>query len=117
MCTTIMQEDIKLNDGTKMPILGLGTWKVKTYVRRQITDLKIIHDIYWFMLWQSIPGEVEKAVQTAVAIGYRHIDCAMVYENENEIGNALQKIMTSGVRREDLYIVSKVNLFALKCLS
>lgn len=74
---------VKLNSGYEMPLLGLGTWKSK-------------------------PGQVEKAVLAAIEDGYRHIDCAAVYGNEKEVGNALKQAFDNGLKREEIFVTSKV---------
>ena len=59
--------------------------------------------------WLSKPGEVGEAVLQALRTGYRHIDCAYIYGNEKEIGNALTFAFENGiVTREELFITSKL---------
>ena len=71
-------------NGDRMPLIGLGTWK-------------------------SEPGEVYAAVTEAIRLGYRHIDCALLYGNEAEIGNAIRDAIRGGaVTRKDLWITSKL---------
>ena len=59
--------------------------------------------------WLSKPNEVYDAVLEAIKSGYRHIDCAAIYGNEKEIGDALKFAFVSGlVKREDIFITSKL---------
>ena len=59
--------------------------------------------------WKSEPGEVYKAVKSAIETGFRHIDCAHIYGNEEEIGQALSDVFAAGtVTREELWITSKL---------
>ena len=58
---------------------------------------------------QSKVNEVEAAVECAIEYGYRHIDGAWAYENEDEVGNAIKKKIREGkIKREDLFVVTKV---------
>lgn len=70
-----------LRNGVRMPWLGLGVWRVEE-------------------------GEtVVNAVKSAIEAGYRHIDTAAIYQNEEGVGRAIRE---SGVRREDLFVTTKV---------
>jgi diketogulonate reductase-like aldo/keto reductase len=53
-------------------------------------------------------SEIAAAVEGAAAVGYRHFDCASVYGNEAEIGAAFEAILRNGIKREELWITSKL---------
>ncbi|KAF6039651.1 hypothetical protein EB796_002031 [Bugula neritina] len=75
---------VRLLNGHSMPFVGLGTW-------------------------QSSRGDVGKAVRVALDAGYRHIDTAQNYYNEDEIGEALEeKIKEGGVTREEVFVTTKL---------
>ena len=72
--------ELKLNNGVSMPALGLG-------------------------VFQSPPEETTAAVQTALEVGYRHIDTAAAYGNEREVGEGIRR---SALDRADVFIETKV---------
>lgn len=76
-------DSFTLNTGAKIPAVGLGTW-------------------------QSDPGQVKAAVAHALKSGYKHIDAAFVYGNENEVGDGLKEAFDSGIKREDIFVTSKL---------
>lgn len=77
-------EQLTFKNGDKVDAIGLGTWK-------------------------SDPGEVGQAVETALKVGYRHIDCAAIYGNEAEVGEALKKTFSNkSINRDDVFITSKL---------
>lgn len=76
----IAQETYTLSDGTSIPRLGLGTWRIDD-------------------------DKVAKAVRDAVEIGYRHIDTAQGYGNERGVGEGLRG---SGIARDQLYVTTKI---------
>ena len=76
-----------LYDGTTVPAVGMGTFGSDKYGADQIAE----------------------AVYGGIRAGYRLIDCASVYMNEDKIGDALERVMQEGVvKREELFITSKV---------
>jgi 2,5-diketo-D-gluconate reductase A len=73
--------DLRLNDGRTIPQLGFGVFQVP-------------------------PAETRAAVETALRVGYRHIDTAQMYRNESGVGEA---IAASGLDRGEVFITSKLN--------
>ena len=76
----IVNGNVTLASGTKMPILGLGTWQARG---------------------RSAVGAVLRALE----VGYRHIDTATAYGNEEQVGQALAE---SGVPREEIFVTTKL---------
>ncbi|AEV17941.1 aldo/keto reductase [Geobacillus sp. G4] len=76
-----LQDCATLHNGVKMPWVGLGVYKVKE------------------------GEEVRSAVRTALEIGYRHVDTAAFYENEEGVGRAIRE---SGIPREQVFVTTKV---------
>lgn len=79
----MLQKTIKLNNGYDMPTIGLGTWKSEL---------------------NQVGQAVKYAIQEA---GYTHIDGAMIYRNEEEVGTVYKEIFQT-VKREDVFITSKL---------
>ncbi len=73
-------ETERLNDGNEIPVLGLGVWQIPN------------------------GPECVDAVQWALELGYRHIDTAQAYGNEEAVGEGLRR---SGIPREQVYITTK----------
>lgn len=58
--------------------------------------------------WQSQAGEVKTAVSYALQNGYKLVDGAYCYGNEDEVGEGLKEAFAAGVKREDVFVVTKV---------
>src|SRR5688572_22030848 len=75
-----------LYTGAQIPAIGLGTFGS-----------------------DRVPSErIAEAVEGSIAVGYRHLDCASVYGNESRIGEVLARLFESGLRRDELWITSKL---------
>jgi len=80
------QKTVSLNTGAKIPVIGLGTY-----------------------LYESNPGKVAAAVKKAIEVGYRHIDAALYYMNEDEVGQGIKEgLKSAGIKREDIFVTTKL---------
>ena len=77
---TIANESVELTSATKMPLVGLGTWQLRD---RSAND----------------------AILCALEVGYRHLDTATAYGNEQQVGQAVAQ---SGIRREEIFVTTKL---------
>lgn len=75
-----------LSTGARMPAIGLGTFGSDHASHQAVAD----------------------AVKYAASVGYRHFDCASVYGNEDRIGHAFKEIFQSGIRRDEVWVTSKL---------
>jgi Aldo/keto reductase family len=84
---TVTGPILKLNNGVSMPALGFGTFAN-----------------------EGSKGETHKAVIHALNAGYRHLDCAWFYQNEDEVGTGVQEFLSQSpsVQRSDIFITTKV---------
>lgn len=79
-----MSQKLTLSSGDKLPAVGLGVWKIA-------------------------PDNVGAVVHSAIESGYRHLDCACDYGNEEGVGDGIQSAIENGIcSREDLWITSKL---------
>ncbi|MEM6531158.1 MAG: aldo/keto reductase [Myxococcota bacterium] len=79
-----MTQSFALNDGNTIPAIGLGTWK-------------------------SADDGAYRAVREAITVGYRHIDGAWIYGNEDQVGRAIRDAISAGeVTREDIFLTTKL---------
>ena len=80
MLTMSLPAHIELNNGVRMPVLGLGTYLME-------------------------PERARRSVLDALSLGYRHIDTASFYGNEREVGEAIRE---SGIDRDEVFVTTKV---------
>jgi diketogulonate reductase-like aldo/keto reductase len=78
---TVDQPTRDLPHGSRMPVLGLGVWQM------------------------AAGAETERAVEYALDVGYRHVDTASMYRNEESVGAAVRR---SGVSREEIFVTTKL---------
>lgn len=120
----------QLNTGASIPSVGLGeslsTSVSSRSLRTQLTPLSFCRHLagqagasLLFVLCEpraDVPlslcaqGEVASAVEHALNSGYRHIDCALIYQNEQEVGAGIK---ASGVPRSELFLTSKLCVLSL----
>ena len=81
------EKSYKLNNGVEIPAVGFGTFAN-----------------------EGSKGETYRAVTQALQTGYRHLDCAWYYQNEGEVGDAVQDFLQTNprVQRSDIFICTKV---------
>src|SRR4051794_30231808 len=72
--------NVTLNNGVDMPILGFGVYQIP-------------------------PEDTERAVSEALDVGYRHLDTAAAYQNEEAVGRAIR---SSGIPRDELFVTTKL---------
>ena len=118
---------VVLNDGCMHPVLGFGTYKAGGFVPASASAAGTSESA-------ASSADAEKVVKNAISAGYRFLDCAQFYENEKEIGRAIEAAgahshphsliltfaqcvvllythaytLNAGVQREDMYLASKV---------
>ncbi|KAI7901063.1 NADP-dependent oxidoreductase domain-containing protein [Cokeromyces recurvatus] len=82
----VCQKTFKLNNGHEIPAVGLGTWQASEQ-----------------------DDTVYKSIKAAIAAGYRHIDTAMMYGNEAEVGRGIRDgLKENGLERKDIFVTTKL---------